>query len=124
MQEDDGSHSEGLNLKHRGIVPIIDLVRIRALEVGITEPNTFQRIEAAVAVGEMNESDANSLRDALILISRIRLRHQAEQLAAGDQPGNLVPPEDLSPLMRRNLKAAFMLVVEAQNGLSVRYQVH
>jgi CBS domain-containing protein len=124
VQEDDGSHSEGLNLKHRGIVPIIDLVRIRALEVGITEPNTFQRIEAAVAVGEMNESDANSLRDALILISRIRLRHQAEQLAAGDQPGNLVPPEDLSPLMRRNLKAAFMLVVEAQNGLSVRYQVH
>jgi hypothetical protein len=26
--------------------------------------------------------------------------------------------------MRRNLKAAFMLVVEAQNALAVRYQVH
>jgi len=124
VQEDDGSHSEGLNLKHRGIVPIIDLVRMRALELGITEPNTFRRIEAAVAAGEMNESDANSLRDALILISRIRLGHQAGQMAAGEAPGNLVPPEELSPLMRRNLKAAFMLVVEAQTGLSVRYQVH
>jgi CBS domain-containing protein len=124
VQEDDGSHSEGLNLKHRGIVPIIDLVRMRALEVGITVPNTFRRIDAAVAAGEMNESDANSLRDALILISRIRLSHQAEQMAAGEQPGNLVPPEELSPLMRRNLKAAFMLVVEAQSGLAVRYQVH
>jgi hypothetical protein len=26
--------------------------------------------------------------------------------------------------MRRNLKAAFMLVVEAQNALAHRYQVH
>jgi CBS domain-containing protein len=37
VQEDDGSHSEGLNLKHRGIVPITDLVRMRALEAGIRE---------------------------------------------------------------------------------------
>jgi CBS domain-containing protein len=124
VQEDDGTHSEGLNLKHRGIVPIIDLVRMRALEAGITEANTFQRLERAVAEGTMNESDASSLRDALRLISRIRLVHQAEQMAAGEKPGNYVPPEALSPLMRRNLKAAFMLVVEAQNALAVRYQVH
>jgi CBS domain-containing protein len=97
---------------------------MRALEVGITEANTFRRIELAVAAGAMNEGDGNSLRDALILIGRIRLYHQAEQMAAGEKPGNLVPPEELSPLMRRNLKAAFMLVLEAQNGLAVRYQVH
>ncbi len=36
VQEDDGTQSEGLNLKHRGIVPITDLVRMRALEAGIT----------------------------------------------------------------------------------------
>jgi CBS domain-containing protein len=124
VQEHDGTQSEGLNLKHRGIVPIIDLVRMRALEGGISEPNTFRRIERATEAGIMNENDASSLRDALVLISRIRLQHQAEQMAAGVKPTNFVPPEELSPLMRRNLKAAFMLVVEAQNGLAVRYQVH
>jgi len=124
VQEDDGSHSEGLNLKHRGIVPIIDLVRMRALECGLAEPNTFRRLQQAVALGEMNEGDADSLRDALVLISRIRLSYQAEQMTKGELPGNFVPPEELSPLMRRNLKAAFMLVMEAQNGLAVRYQVH
>jgi CBS domain-containing protein len=123
VQEDDGSHSEGLNLKHRGIVPITDLVRIRALEGGIHEANTFRRIDKAREMGIMNESDASSLRDALILINRIRIRHQAEQMAAGETPSNFVPPEQLSPLMRRNLKAAFMLVVEAQNALELRYQV-
>lgn len=124
VQEDDGSHSEGLNLKHRGIVPITDLVRIRALEGGIREANTFRRIELAVKAGVMNEQDASSLRDALILINRIRIRHQAAQMSAGEKPTNHVPPEQLSSLMRRNLKAAFMLVVEAQNALELRYQVH
>jgi CBS domain-containing protein len=97
---------------------------MRALESGITAANTFRRLEKAVAAGEMNENDASSLRDALILINRVRLNFQAEQMTAGEQPGNFVPTEELSPLMRRNLKAAFMLVVEAQNALSSRYQLH
>jgi CBS domain-containing protein len=124
VQEQDGSQSEGLNLKHRGIVPITDLVRIRALEGGIKVANTFRRIEQATAAGVMNETDASSLRDALILINRIRISHQSQQMIAGEKPSNYVPPELLSPLMRRNLKAAFMLVQEAQNALELRYQVH
>jgi len=124
VQEHDGTQSEGLNLKHRGIVPITDLVRIRALEAGVREANTFRRIEQATAAGVMNESDASSLRDALILINRIRIRHQSAQMTAGEKPSNFVPPDQLSPLMRRNLKAAFMLVQEAQNALELRYQVH
>ncbi len=124
VQEHDGSQSEGLNLKHRGIVPITDLVRIRALEGGIKVANTFRRIEQATAAGVMNENDASSLRDALILINRIRISHQSSQMTAGEKPSNFVPPEQLSPLMRRNLKAAFMLVLEAQNALELRYQVH
>jgi CBS domain-containing protein len=124
VQEDDGSQSEGLNLKHRGIVPITSLVRIRALEAGIREPNTYRRIKLAVEAGAMNENDASSLRDALVLINRTRLSHQSAQVTAGEKPTNFVPTEDLSPLMRRNLKAAFMLVVEAQNALALRYQVH
>lgn len=124
VQEDDGSHSEGLNLKHRGIVPITDLVRMRALESGVTAANTFTRIARVIEAGTMNQSDADSLRDALILINRIRLTHQAEQMKNGESPSNFVPTDDLSPLMRRNLKAAFMLVVEAQTALAHRYQVH
>lgn len=69
----------------------------------------------------MSEEDAGSLRDALVLIGRIRLSHQSAQMAAGEKPTNFVPPEDLSPLMKRNLKAAFMLVIEAQKALESRY---
>ncbi len=124
VQEDDGSQEEGLNLKHRGIVPIIDLVRLRALEGALPGVNTFDRLRAAAEAGIMNDADAANLEDALNLIGRLRLEHQAQQLAAGEAPGNLVPAAALSPLMRRNLKAAFMLVREAQQALQLRYQVH
>jgi CBS domain-containing protein len=123
VQEDDGTHSEGLNLKHRGSVPVTDLVRIRALEQGLAEPNSYRRLECLTAAGSISPADAASLRDALILINRVRLRNQAEQLAAGAAPGNFVAVESLSPLLRRNLKAAFMLVAEAQKALAVRYQL-
>jgi len=124
VQEHDGSHSEGLNLKHRGIVPITDLVRIRALEGGVKSANTFERIEAVTEMGIFNRGDASSLRDALVFINRRRLIHQARQMRDGLEPTNFVPPDELSPLMRRNLKAAFMVVVNAQQALAHRYQVH
>ena len=107
VQEDDGSHSEGLNLKHRGIVPITDLVRMRALESGISEANTFRRIELATECGAMNEGDASSLRDAMILINRIRLEHQSAQMTAGEKPTNFVPIEDLSPLTQTQPEGRF-----------------
>jgi hypothetical protein len=44
-------------------------------------------------------------------------------MIAGEKATNFVPTEDLSPLLRRNLKAAFMLVEEAQKALALRYQV-
>ena len=53
-------------------MPITDLVRMRALEGGIQEPNTYRRMELAVQAGTMNENDASSLRDALILIAAQR----------------------------------------------------
>jgi CBS domain-containing protein len=96
---------------------------MRALEAGVRAANTFRRLDQVVALGAMNENDASSLRDALILINRVRLDHQAVQMGAGRPPTNFVPAEELSPLMRRNLKAAFMLVVEAQTGLTSRYQL-
>jgi CBS domain-containing protein len=123
VQEDDGTQSEGLNLKHRGIVPITDLVRMRALEGGIKLANTFDRIELASRLSIMNDDDASSLRDALILISRIRLEYQAQQVAEGQTPTNFVPPAELSSRMWRTLKSAFMLVKEAQEALALRYQV-
>jgi len=121
VQEHGGQHSHGLNLKKRGVIPIVDLARVRALEGGLDVIHTEERIQTAADAGLMNESDADDLVHALKFIADIRLRHQSRQLDAGEAPDHLVDPDELSGLHRRYLRSAFRIVSEAQQALALRY---
>lgn len=121
VQEQGGKHSHGLNLKKRGVIPIVDLARVRALEGALDVIHTEDRLQAAAGAGLMNESDADDLIHALRFIADIRLGHQARQLEAGETPDHLVDPDEVSGLHRRYLRSAFRIVSEAQKALALRY---
>ncbi|MGB0513699.1 MAG: putative nucleotidyltransferase substrate binding domain-containing protein, partial [Wenzhouxiangellaceae bacterium] len=121
VQEHGGQHSQGLNLKKRGVIPIVDLARVRALEGALEVIHTEERISAAARAEQMSERDANDLIHALRFIGDIRLDHQALQLEAGEKPDHLVAPDELSGLHRRYLRSAFGIVSAAQKALAQRY---
>ncbi|HKL49946.1 MAG TPA: DUF294 nucleotidyltransferase-like domain-containing protein [Wenzhouxiangellaceae bacterium] len=121
VQEHGGKQSRGLNLKKRGVIPIVDLARVRALEGALKVIHTEERIEAAADTGLITTGDADDLIHALKFIADIRLKHQARQLEAGQTPDHLVDPDELSGLHRRYLRSAFGLVSEAQKALALRY---
>ncbi len=123
VQERDGAHSQGLNLKKRGVIPIVDLARVRALESAISAVHTEHRIQAAAEHGPMHPDDANDLMHALRFIGNVRLRHQVRLYRRGEKPNHLVDPNELSGLHRRYLRSAFGIVANAQKGLAQRYQV-
>lgn len=123
VQEHDGEKSQGLNLKTRGVIPIVDLARVRALEGAITAVHTEERLRAAGEQGIMNERDADDLIHALRFIGNVRLRHQVALYDRGEKPNHLVDPDELSGLHRRYLRSAFGIVRTAQEALSNRYQV-
>jgi len=118
----DGEHNNTLDLKHNGVVPIIDLARIYALAGSIDAINTRSRLEAAAGCGEVSSQGAEDLRDALELISMTRLRHQARLIRAGKQANNFIPPDELSNFERNHLKEAFEIVRTMQAALGQRYQ--
>ncbi len=119
--EQDGEHGEtGLNLKQRGVVPIISLARMRALELGIAAPETWERLRE---IDQQPSQSAASLRDAMDVIGQARLRHQLSQWETGEAVSNWVNPDELSPLARRNLKAAFTIVADAQGAMARRYRL-
>ncbi|NJN45233.1 MAG: hypothetical protein HC808_00575 [Candidatus Competibacteraceae bacterium] len=95
-----GEHNRTLDLKHNGVVPIIDLARVHALAGGVTAVNTRDRLEATASLGALSPDGAANLRDALEFIGTVRLRHQARQIKAGKQPDNFFSPRDLSPFER------------------------
>ncbi len=123
---EEGADGKGLDMKKRGVVPIIDLVRVYTLALGLPEQNTHERLEALARQepGTVNISAAGlaDLKDAFEFISSTRLQHQAQQIEAGKQPDHHVPPGQFSDLEQRYLKNAFEVVAALQSSLAHHYQ--
>ncbi len=112
-----GEHKNTVDLKLNGVVPIVDLARVYALDAGIEEVNTRDRIVAAREMQTLSESGAHDLIDAYDTIARVRLEHQARQIRRGEKPDNFLAPSKLSALERGHLKDAFGVVKALQSAL-------
>jgi len=123
LQEERDGEGKGINLKKRGVIPIVDLARVRALEGAIPAVHTEERIRQAAETGGMNAGDADDLIHALRFIGNVRLRHQVRLYQQDQTPNHLVDPEQLSGLHRRYLRSAFGIVRQAQKALAQRYQI-
>lgn len=117
-----GEHNHTFDLKHTGIVPIVDLARVYALAAGHEAVNTQDRLAISASSGEISEEGSRDLRDALEFISSLRIQHQARLLRAGRKANNFMSPDDLSHFERNHLKDAFSIVRTMQNVLAQRYQ--
>ena len=117
----EGKQSRTFNLKERGIAPIIDIVRVHALACGSDKLNTLERIEDIEAAGLLPDGRAKDLALALEMIGMVRIRHQKEQIEAGEEPNNHVNPENLSSFEKRHLRDAFHIVSRQQEFIKFRY---
>jgi CBS domain-containing protein len=116
--EHGGEHPGRLDLKRGGMVPILDLARWGAMAAGVTSATTPERLRAAGEAGTLAPEDTHTLRDAFELINNLRLEHQVGQLRDGRQPDDYIDPEELSPLMRAQLRQAFRAVATIQKRVA------
>jgi len=116
--EHSGERRGQLDLKHGGVIPIIDLARWAAMSAGVTCTSTAERLRAAGEAGTLPLSDAHTLLEAHELIVGLRVEHQLEQLRAGDTPDDYIDPAGLSPLTRSYLREAFRAVAGVQKRVA------
>jgi CBS domain-containing protein len=107
-----------LDLKRGGMVPIANLARFHALANGITISATVERLAAVEELGAINKETAQSLFEAFEVIWQVRLAHHAEQCRADLPPNNLIRPDQLAPLARKELREAFRAIAAAQQQLN------
>ncbi len=112
-----GEHKNQLDLKHNGVVPVVDLGRVYSLQGKLPEANTRARLKAAEAAGVLSPSGARDLLDAYDLIAETRLEHQVALVKAGKAPDNYLPPADLSDFERSHLRDAFVVVKTMQSAV-------
>ncbi|MEA2196715.1 MAG: hypothetical protein QOJ25_766 [Solirubrobacteraceae bacterium] len=116
--EHTGEHRGRLDLKHGGVIPIVDLARWAGMAAGVTSASTAERLRAAASADILPPADARTLQDAFDLVTGLRLEHQVEQLRAGQEPDDYVDPATLSPLTRTYLKEAFRAVASIQKRVA------
>jgi len=110
----DGQNKKGLDLKHSGIAPIVNLARIYALAEGIAEVNTLERLRLAAGTPSLSKEAADNLIDAFEFLGMLRLEHQAKQLELQAATDSYLLPKNISKLEREHLKDAFKVIKEQQ----------
>ena len=116
--EHSGERRGQLDIKHGGMIPIVDLARWAGMAAGVASCSTVDRLRAAEAAGTLDSPDARTLIEAFGFIFSLRLDHQVEQLRRGEAPDNFIDPKTLNPLARSYLREAFRAVASVQSGIA------
>lgn len=122
--EKSGSEKKALDMKTRGVIPIVDMVRIYALSLNIKNINTMDRLKQCIKLKAISKSGGKDLIDAFEFINSVRLHHQAKQIENKIEPDNYAPPEELSSLEKKHLKDAFEVVRNLQSAMVSRYNAN
>ena len=112
-----GEHRNTIDLKHAGVVPVVDLGRMYALQGQLTAVNTRARLEEAIVQGAVSSGGGRDLIEAYDVVATTRLEHQAGLIKRGAAPDNFLPPAQLSDLERSHLRNAFVVIKTMQSAL-------
>lgn len=120
--ERNGEHRDSLDLKKRGIIPIVDIVRIHALANQVTAVNTNERLSELARKKALTINDSRNMQDALHFIMQLRIRSQARQIVRGEKTSNHCTPKDLPKLAKEQLRDAFTILDTAQDAVRLKFR--
>jgi CBS domain-containing protein len=112
-----GEHRNHVDMKMGGVIPVVDLGRVYAMQGRLPDVNTRARLVAAEAAGIVSASGARDLIEAYDMIASFRLESQAALVKSGRKPDNFMAPSDLSDFERSHLRDAFVVVRTMQSAL-------
>jgi CBS domain-containing protein len=114
IAERDGSQQEKLDLSHRGITPIVDLVRLFALFRGVRESSTLGRIRALRDKDPAFDKLGAELTQAFEFMMLLHIHHQFQQNKMGLPADSILEPGQLSSLEKKTLREAFRIIGQLQ----------
>ncbi len=116
-----GEHKDEFNLKVKGITPLVDSMRLYALEKGIHETSTLERIEMLRGRHPLVDEYADELEHAFEFLMLLRIHHQYGQISAGAVPDNFINPDRLSNFEKKSIKEVFQLISKIQGLIVDKY---
>jgi CBS domain-containing protein len=106
----------------KAMTPIVDMVRVYALQNRIFKTNTGERIEALKDAGVFTEGQSQELLQSYYYLMGLRLRKQASQIMNDKaQPDNYLDLNSLTKIEQVTLKEIFRTINDFQLGIKVQF---
>ena len=104
------------------MMPIVDLARIYALNNGITETNTLERLEQLSLKKVLLPQEYEDLKNAYRFLLQLRFVRQVT-LAVDEKrwPDNYIYPKKLTRIEQKMLKEIFKLIEKFRSKLEVDF---
>lgn len=110
---------QGVDLKSGGIFPIVHGIRTLTLEYGLTDKNTFERIEALRNKKILEPETADNLSEALKLFFKLRLHQQL----SNQHSHNRIDLQQIDRTERDLLRHSLHVVKKFKQFLGYHYQI-
>ena len=120
--EKTGEHKNKMDLKMRGLTPLVDAARVLSLDLGIKTQNTFDRLAAINQKGVIDDGFYADLKEAYEFVVYLQISRHLDALAKGEEPDNFLDPASLNSLQRKMLKESFTVVNRLQETIEFRFQ--
>ncbi len=112
--ERSGEHRNMINLKTSACVHIVDCLRVFILHEGLTEINTFERLQKIEMLKLIKRDDAEQVRTAYETLMMLRIRDAMAKMRRGVEPDNYINPRELNNREYSLLREALMVVNRLQ----------
>lgn len=122
--EKNGPNKGKVDIKKAGIFAVTDGIKALALEAGVLDGSSHDRLEALVAKGVVPENDARELRAAFDFMVRMRLRGHVEAVREGREPGNFISLDQLNRLEMAELRISLEGVAKFQAFIKHHFKLH
>lgn len=113
-----------MDIKKGAIFPITQGLKTLALEYGVTETGSMERLHGLCQAGVFSSSMASSIRESYDFLQSLRLKAQAQKVRAKEAADSYVCPEHMPPMERERLKDCLRIVIDFQSFLHTKYGLH
>jgi CBS domain-containing protein len=102
----DQAESEVIDLKHGGVIHLVNTLRLMALHEGITTTSTLERLRALHEKGKFSLDEVTQIREAFHILMDFRIRQHLKQIREEKETTNLLSVKFLSKQDYLRLKKA------------------
>ncbi|MEI2821718.1 MAG: putative nucleotidyltransferase substrate binding domain-containing protein [Marmoricola sp.] len=119
--EAEGEHKGELNLKKRGLAPVVGIGRWIAVAARLPISSTQERLESGAQAGLLTRDEADTLKGSHEEMFELLFEQEIEALRDGRAPSTYLNPQHLDSLARRHLRESFRAIAAVQSNLEAQW---